>query len=45
MIEFPLVFPDDFPEVFLRREIDFCIDILLDTTPISIPPYKMAQLS
>ena len=25
-----------------EREIDFGIDLLLDTQPISIPPYKMA---
>ena len=40
----------EYPEVFLRnllgvppeREIDFDIDLLPDTQPISIPPYKMA---
>ncbi|KAH0781716.1 hypothetical protein KY290_001314 [Solanum tuberosum] len=31
----------NFPESFLR-EIDFGIDILPDTRPISIPPYRMA---
>ncbi|KAH0709554.1 hypothetical protein KY284_010981 [Solanum tuberosum] len=40
--EFPEVFPDDLPGVPPEREIDFSIDILPDTRPISIPPYRMA---
>ncbi|KAH0679302.1 hypothetical protein KY284_020387 [Solanum tuberosum] len=40
--EFPEVFPDDLPGVPPQREIDFGIDLLLDTQPISIPPYRMA---
>ncbi|KAH0642176.1 hypothetical protein KY285_034832 [Solanum tuberosum] len=40
--EFPEVFPDDLPGVLPEREIDFGIDILLHTRPISIPPYRMA---
>ncbi len=40
--EFPEVFPDDLPGVPPEREIDFGIDLLPDTRPISIPPYRMA---
>ena len=40
--EFPKIFPDDVPGVPSEREIDFGIDILPDTRPISITPYKMA---
>ena len=40
--EFPEVFPKDIPGVPPKREIDFGIDLLLDTQPISIPPYRMA---
>ena len=40
--EFPGVFPKDLPRVSPEREIDFGIDLLLDTQPISIPPYRMA---
>ncbi|KAH0662286.1 hypothetical protein KY284_027217 [Solanum tuberosum] len=40
--EFPEVFPDDLSGVPPEREIDFGIDILLDTPPISIPLYRMA---
>ena len=36
--EFPKVFPKDLPEVPPEREIDFGIDPLPDTQPISIPP-------
>ncbi|WMV45510.1 hypothetical protein MTR67_038895, partial [Solanum verrucosum] len=40
--EFPKVFPQDISGVFPKREINFGIYILLDTQPISIPPYRMA---
>ncbi|KAH0682737.1 hypothetical protein KY285_020250 [Solanum tuberosum] len=40
--EFPEVFPEDLPGVPPEREIDFGIDLLQDTQPISIPPYIMA---
>ncbi|WMV55510.1 hypothetical protein MTR67_048895 [Solanum verrucosum] len=40
--EFPEVFPDDLSGVPSEREIDYGIDLLPDTRPISIPPYKMA---
>ena len=39
--EFPEVFPNDLPGVPLEWEIDFGIDLLPDTNPISIPPYRM----
>ena len=40
--EFPDVFPEDLPGIPPEREIDFGIDLLPDTNPISIPPYRMA---
>ncbi|XP_070002054.1 uncharacterized protein [Nicotiana sylvestris] len=40
--EFPTVFTDGLPGIPPEREIDFAIDLLLDTQPISIPPYRMA---
>ncbi|KAF3644622.1 hypothetical protein FXO38_20074 [Capsicum annuum] len=40
--EFSDVFPEDLPGVSPIREIDFRIDLLPDTQPISIPPYIMA---
>ncbi|XP_070039775.1 uncharacterized protein [Nicotiana tomentosiformis] len=40
--EFPEVFPEDVPRVPPDREIDFGIDLLPKTKPISIPPYRMA---
>ena len=40
--EFPEVSPEDIPGVPPEREIDFGIDILPDTQPISIPLYRMA---
>ncbi|XP_070014392.1 uncharacterized protein [Nicotiana sylvestris] len=36
------VFPDELPGIPLEREIDFSIDFLPVTQPISIPPYRMA---
>ncbi|EOY03208.1 Uncharacterized protein TCM_017838 [Theobroma cacao] len=40
--EFVDVFPDELPGLPPEREIKFCIDLILDTRPISIPPYRMA---
>ncbi|XP_075112469.1 uncharacterized protein LOC107779268 [Nicotiana tabacum] len=40
--EFSDVFPKDLPGLPPVREIDFGIDLLPDTQPISIPPYQMA---
>ncbi|XP_070003013.1 uncharacterized protein [Nicotiana sylvestris] len=40
--DFPDVFPSDLPGMLPDRDIDFGIDLLLDTQPISIPPYRMA---
>ena len=27
-----------------EREIEFCMDLILDTQPISMPPYRMASV-
>ena len=40
--EFPDVFPEDLPGLPPAREIEFGIDVIPDTKPISIPPYIMA---
>ena len=40
--EFSDVFPDDLPKIPPDREIEFGIDLLPDTQPISISPYHMA---
>ena len=42
--ENPEVFPEDLPKVPPEREIDFGIDLLQDTQPISIPPYRMSPV-
>ena len=39
---FSEVFPEDLPGVPPKRKIDFGIDLLPDTQPISIPPYRMS---
>ena len=39
--EFPKVFPNDLPGIPPEREIDFGIDLLPATNPISIPSYRM----
>ena len=43
MREFIEFFPNDLSGVPPEREIDFGIDLLLDTNTISIPPYRMAS--
>src|SRR5688572_17238643 len=40
--EFVDVFPEDLPGIPPEREIEFGMDLLPDTQPISIPPYRMA---
>nr|XP_009775700.1 PREDICTED: uncharacterized protein LOC104225568 [Nicotiana sylvestris] len=40
--EFPEVFPDDLPGLPPEKIIDFGIDLMPNTQPISIPPYRMA---
>ena len=42
--EFLDVFPDDLPGLPSERETDFPIDLVLGTTPISLPPYRMAPV-
>ncbi|XP_070054277.1 uncharacterized protein [Nicotiana tomentosiformis] len=40
--DYPDVFPADLPGMPPNRDIDFGIDLLSGTQPISIPPYRMA---
>ena len=40
--EFPNVFPEDLPGILVDREIEFSIDVLPETSPISKAPYRMA---
>ena len=40
--EFPDVFPDDISGLPPDRAIDFVIELIPGTKPISIPPYRMA---
>ena len=39
--EFPDVFPNELPGLPPHREIEFCIDVVSDTAPVSMPPYRM----
>ena len=41
MSKFQEVFPNDILAIPFEREIDFGIDFLPDTNPISIPSYRM----
>ena len=40
--EFSNVFPEDLPRIPINREIEFSIDLLPGTFPISKEPYRMA---
>ena len=40
--EFPYVFQDDIAGLPPKREVEFTIDLIPRTEPISIPPYRMA---
>lgn len=39
--EFPDVFPEELPRLPYDRDIDFSIDVVSGTQPISIPSYRM----
>jgi hypothetical protein len=40
--DFPDVFPEELPEMPPDREVEFFIDLLPDTVPISKRPYRMS---
>src|SRR5262249_28815230 len=40
--EYPEVFPEDLLGLPLMRDVEFCIDLVPGTTPISKTPYRMA---
>ncbi|MCI84522.1 cellular nucleic acid-binding protein, partial [Trifolium medium] len=40
--EFPDVFPDDISDLPPEREVEFAIDVVPDTSPISMAPYRMS---
>ncbi|XP_070036903.1 uncharacterized protein [Nicotiana tomentosiformis] len=40
--EFPDVFPENLPGLPPKREVEFPIEVIPGTTPISITPYRMA---
>ncbi|XP_050876243.1 uncharacterized protein LOC127079937 [Lathyrus oleraceus] len=42
--EFPEVFPEDVTSLPPEREVEFSIDLIPGTAPISVSPYRMAPL-
>lgn len=40
--EFPEVFPDEIPDVPPEREVEFSIDLVPRTKPVSMAPYRMS---
>jgi len=40
--EFPEVFPDEIPDVPPEREVEFSIDLVPGTKPVSMAPYRMS---
>ncbi|MCI00567.1 RNA-directed DNA polymerase (Reverse transcriptase), partial [Trifolium medium] len=40
--DFPEVFPDDIPDVPPEREVEFTIDLVPGTKPVSMAPYRMS---
>ena len=40
--EFPDIFSDELLGLPPHREIEFCIDMVSNIAPISMPPYRMA---
>ena len=42
--EFPNVFLEDLSRLPPNRELEFGIEVLPSSTPVSIPPYRMAPM-
>ena len=42
--EFLDVFPEDLPGIPIDREIEFSVEVLPGTSPISKAPYRMAPI-
>ena len=42
--DFAEVFPEDLPGLPPKREVEFGIDVVLGTNPISKEPYRMAPV-
>ena len=42
--EFLDVFLEELPGLPPHREIEFCINVVSDTAPISMPPYRMTSI-
>jgi len=40
--DFPEVFPDEIPDVQPEREVEFTIDLVPGTKPVSMAPYRMS---
>jgi hypothetical protein len=40
--DFPEVFPDEIPDVPPEREVEFSIDLIPGTKPVSMTPYRMS---
>ena len=40
-VNFPDVFLEELPGLPPDKEIEFCIDVVPGTVPISLPPYRM----
>jgi len=40
--EFPEVFLDEIPDVLPEREVEFSIDLVPGTKPVSMVPYRMS---
>ena len=38
------VFPKELPGLPPHREIEFCINMVSDTAPVSMPPYRIAPV-
>ena len=40
--DFPEVFPDDISDLPPEREVEFSIDLIPGTSPVSMSPYRMS---
>ena len=41
--KFSDIFLEELPGLPPNKEIEFCVDVVPDTDPISMPPYRMTE--
>ena len=41
--DYPDVFPGELPGMPPKREVEFCIDLIIGTQPVTLAPYRLSR--